>query len=167
MDHFLCGLGGGIPDTFMCTWKLTYYKDDREVPDNWLATYTFEKQNCTLTFEGCMNSCRQQAPEYIGREGRLVFNGIGQDAVTFSVWDDKPAYPFQGNVIEPVERFDPAKAPQWPTHMQDFLHCVRTGERPKCNVDEAFIEVVTLLMSVESYKLKREVRWDAAAEKIV
>jgi hypothetical protein len=51
--------------------------------------------------------------------------------------------------------------------MQDFLQCVRTGERPKCNIDEAFIEVVTLLMSVESYKQKREVRWDVAEERIV
>ncbi|MCC6489309.1 MAG: Gfo/Idh/MocA family oxidoreductase [Candidatus Hydrogenedentes bacterium] len=167
MDHVQCVLGWGIPDTCACTGQLTYYKDDREIPDNWLAAYTFEKQNCTVTFEGCMNSNRQQAPEYIGKSGRLTFNGIGQDAVTYGIWDDKPAYPFQGNVLEPVERFDPSKTPQWPTHMQDFLRCVRTGERPKCNIDEAFIEVVTLLMSVESYKQKREVRWDAAAERIV
>ena len=43
----------------------------------------------------------------------------------------------------------------------------RTGERPKCNEDEAFIEVVTLLMSVASYHEKRQVRWDPAAEVIV
>lgn len=51
--------------------------------------------------------------------------------------------------------------------MQDFLRCVRTGERPKCNEDEAFIEAVTYLMSVESYHKKREVRWDSQTEAIV
>jgi predicted dehydrogenase len=91
MDHVQCVLGWGIPDSCVCAGQLTYYKDDREIPDNWLATYTFENQNCTVTFEGCMNSFRQQAPEYIGREGRLVFNGIGQDAATYSIWDDRPA----------------------------------------------------------------------------
>jgi len=34
-------------------------------------------------------------------------------------------------------------------------------------VDEAFIETATYLMSVESYKQKRRVRWDAAKEQIV
>ncbi len=51
--------------------------------------------------------------------------------------------------------------------MQDFLRCVRTGERPKCNEDEAFIEAVAYLMSVQSYHGKREVRWDPEAEAIV
>ncbi len=167
MDHVQCVLGWGIPDTCRCTGQLTYYKDDRDVPDNWLAAYTFEKQNCTVTFEGCMNSNRCQAPEYIGKDGRLVFDGIGQDAANYNIFDDKPAYPFKGGTTEPVESFDPSKAPHWPTHMQDFLQCVRTGGRPKCNEDEAFIEAATLLMSVESYRQKREVRWDPVGERIV
>ena len=44
---------------------------------------------------------------------------------------------------------------------------MRTGGRPKCNIDEAFIEIATALMSVESYRKKREVRWDAKSETIV
>ena len=42
-----------------------------------------------------------------------------------------------------------------------------TGGRPKRNTEEAFIEMATALMSVESYRLKREVRWDAKREAIV
>ena len=70
-------------------------------------------------------------------------------------------------MTEPAEVYDASKAPEWPTHMQDFLRCVRTGERPKCNVDEAFVEVVTYLMSVASYHKQRQVRWDSEAEEIV
>ena len=51
--------------------------------------------------------------------------------------------------------------------MNNFFNCVRTGERCWCNEDEAFIEVVTLLMSVQSYHAKRQVRWDPVAEQIV
>lgn len=167
MDHVQTVLGWGIPDSCMCTGQLTYYKDDREIPDNWLANYTFGAHDCTVMFEGCMNSSRAQTPEYIGKEGRIVFNGIGQDANDFVIYDDRPALQIRGGNPEPVGGFDPSTAPEWPSHMQDFLRCVRTGERPKCNEDEAFIEAVTYLMSVESYHKRREVRWDSQAEAIV
>ena len=55
---------------------------------------------------------------------------------------------------------------KWPNHMDDFLQCVRTGGRPKCHIDEAFIEIATALMSVESYRRRREVRWDPGKEEI-
>lgn len=167
MDHVQTVLGWGIPDSCMCAGFNAYYDDDRETPDTWMASYVFEKKNCSLTFEGCMNSAREQAPEYIGKTGRIFFNGIGQDANRFYVYGDSPAFPHMGKEVKPTYTYDPADGPAWPTHMEDFLRCTRTGERPKCNIDEAFIEVVTLLMSVESYHQKRQVRWDPVAEKIV
>lgn len=167
LDHVQSVLGWGIPDTCMCAGQLTHYKDDRDIPDTWLATYQFEKRDCSVMFEGCMNSNRQQTPEYIGKDGRLVFDSIGQDASNYTIFTDRPAYPFRGSIAQPDDRFDADKAPQWPTHMQDFLRCVRTGERPKCNVDEAFAEAVTYLMSVESYHQRRQVRWDADNEAII
>ena len=68
---------------------------------------------------------------------------------------------------EPVFSFDPAKAPRRPNHMEDFLQCVRTRERPQCHEDEAFIETVTYMMSVEAYRRRRQVRWDPEREEIV
>jgi hypothetical protein len=50
--------------------------------------------------------------------------------------------------------------------MMDFFQCVRSRGTPKCPVDEAFIETATYLMSVESYKQKRLVRWDKVKEAI-
>ncbi len=168
LDHVQTVLGWGIPDTCICTGLNTYYHDDREVPDTWAAAYKFEKRNCLLTFEGSMNSKREQPPEYIGREGRLIFNSIGQSANRFWIYPDGPAFPhMQRKPIEPTYVYDLAKAPRWPSHMDDFLQCVRTGGAPKCNIDEAFIEIATVLMSTESYRLKREVRWDPRREEIV
>ncbi len=51
--------------------------------------------------------------------------------------------------------------------MEDFLQCVRTRKRTQCNEDEAFIEVATLLMSIQAYQQKRQVRWDKKKEEIV
>ena len=69
--------------------------------------------------------------------------------------------------MKPRNEFDPKSAPRWSNHMDDFLTCVRTGETPRCDIDEAFIEAVTFLMSVESYKQQRLVRWDAEQERVV
>jgi hypothetical protein len=63
--------------------------------------------------------------------------------------------------------FVPGKEHRRPDHMQDFINCVRTREQPRCNEDEAFIETAVLMMSMESYRQKRMVRWDADKEEIV
>ena len=167
LDHVQTVLGWGIPDTCVCTGLNAYYDDDRQVPDTWLAAYRFEQHACSLTFEGCMNSKREQPPEYIGRDGRIIFNGIGQAANRFWVYPDGPAFPHTGRMPEATYEYVSAKGPKWPDHMGDFLACVRTGGRPKCNIDEAFIEVASFLMSTEAYHLKREVRWDPKNEEIV
>ncbi len=168
LDQVQCTLGWGIPDTCMCSGHNAYYQDDREVPDTWLANYTFAKHNCSLMFEGCMNSSRQQPPEYVGKNGRIIFNAIGQDASQFHIYDDGPAYPHMHNEpLKPRYSYDPATGPRWPNHLENFLECVRTGDKPRCHIDEAFIEVVSYLMSVISYHEKRLVRWDAENERIV
>jgi predicted dehydrogenase len=166
LDHVQTVLGWGIPDTCISTGLNTYYHDDREVPDTWAAAYKFEKRNCLLTFEGSMNSKREQPPEYIGRDGRLIFNSIGQSANRFWIYPDGPAFPhMQRKPLEPTYVYDLAKAPKWPSHMDDFLAVRAHRRHPKCNIDEAFIEIATVLMSTESYRLKREVRWDRNARR--
>jgi hypothetical protein len=53
------------------------------------------------------------------------------------------------------------------SHMQDFVDCIRSRERPRCHVDRAFEEAVALLMSLESYRRDAKVRWDPVKEEIV
>ena len=144
-----------------------FWKDDREVPDTWIATYQFEKQGCTTVFEGIQNSSRKQTPEFCGRDARMVFNSIGQDASRFEIYKDGPAWTMGGGRRSRSIGMSPSKADRRPNHMENFLQCVRTGEKPRCNEDEAFIETATLLMSVESYRKKRQVRWDPGKEEIV
>ena len=79
----------------------------------------------------------------------------------------RPAGAIGGRPPEPVYRYVAGKKDRWPNHMEDFLQCVRTGARPRCNEDEAFIDTVTFLMSVESFRRKRQVRWDRKLEEIV
>jgi predicted dehydrogenase len=168
MDFVQTVLRYGVPDTCVTTGHNAYWHDDREVPDTWTSTYVFEKQNCTVTFEGCMNSRRVQTPEFVGREGRMIFNEIGQDASMFEIYADEPAHRIARHPQpQPTFFFAPKREHQRPSHMENFLECVRTRERPWCNEDEAFVEAVVITMSVESYHQKRQVRWDPLSEEIV
>jgi len=167
LDHVQQALGWGIPDTCVCAGLNAFWDDDRETPDTWLATYQFGQHKCSLHFEGIQNSLRQQPPEYLGRDGRLIFNAIGHNATSFAIYPDGSAWGNPAKPPQPKFQFDAKSAPPRPSHYQDFINCVRTRQKPQCHADEAFVEVVTYLMSVEAYRRGRQVRWDAKAEEIV
>jgi len=53
-------------------------------------------------------------------------------------------------------------------HMQNFIDCVRDPAKPtNCPFDIGFRVSIACRMAVESYRLGRTVRWDAAKEEIV
>jgi hypothetical protein len=53
------------------------------------------------------------------------------------------------------------------SHWQNLIDSVRSRQRPRCHEDRAFEEAATIVMSVESYRRERRVRWDSAREEIV
>ncbi len=168
LDNVQAVLRYGIPDSCTTQGHNAFWHDDREVPDTWLSAFVFEERNCCVTFEGSMNTRRQQTPEYIGRDGRLIFNTIGQNASQFEIFGDEPAYRIsRRRQLESEYFFAPTREHRKPDHITDFLQCVRTREKPQCDEDEAFIETAVLMMSHESHRLKRQVRWDAENEEIV
>ncbi len=168
LDHVQSVLRHGIPDTCVTHAHNAFWKDDRETPDTWISSYVFEKKDCIVTFEGCMNSRRSQSPEYIGRNGRVIFNSIGQNASQFEVYGDEAAHkPAVYPQPEPSFFFTAGKEHRRPDHFHDFLNCVRTREKPRCDEDEAFIETAVIAMSMESFRRKALVRWDPVKEEIV
>ena len=123
LDQVQCTLGWGIPDTCMCIGHNAYYHDDREVPDTWLANYTFEKHNCSLMFEGCMNSGRQQPPEYVGKKGALSSTpSASPPHNSTSTTTARPIPTCAASRWSLAYSYDPDTGPRWPDHMEDFLH---------------------------------------------
>lgn len=154
-------LGHGIPDTCCCAGLNALLKDDREVPDTWVATYQFEKPGRTITFTGSMDSNVGQPVEICGKDATLRFDGIAHDVTRFTIRQEGR----QNRPDVPAE-YERGKTPGQPNHMVDFFNCVRSRGTPKCPVDEAFIETATYLMSVESYQQRRQVHWDSVKEEI-
>lgn len=153
--------GYGVPDTCMCTGLNAILKDDRDIPDTWNAIYQFEQNGCTVTFDASMNTTTKQSVEVCGKDARLRFDAIAHDATAFEITRES------FSKAKMSDGFKPEKTPLQPSHMADWVNCIRTRGKPKCNVDEAFIETATFCMSVESYKQKRMVRWDPLNEEIV
>jgi len=162
MDFVQYLLGHGIPDNCSCSGLLALLRDDREVPDTWVATYQFEKLGRTVTFEGSMNTNDSQPVTICGRDATLRFDAIAHDVSTFEIipagHNRKADWP---------KGYERGKTPPQPNHIVDWLNCVRTRGTPKCPADEAFVETATFLMSLKSQQEHRMVRWDAAREEIV
>jgi len=162
MDFVQYLLGHGIPEACACAGQIALLRDDREVPDTWITTYQFEKLGRTITFEGSMNATDNQPVTICGRDATLRFNDIAHDVTTFDVI---PA-PHNQNAALPKE-YQRGQTPGQPSHMVDWLNCVRTRGTPKCSTGEAFIETATFLMSLKAQQERRVVRWDAARQEII
>ena len=57
--------------------------------------------------------------------------------------------------------------PSGSDHIKNFIDCIRSRETPRCGMQRAWEEAVTIAMSVESYRGEKKVRWDAVKEEIV
>jgi predicted dehydrogenase len=161
MDFVQYLLGHGIPDTCLCSGLIALLRDDREVPDTWIATYQFEKLGRTVTFEGSMNTTDSQPVTICGRDATLRFDDIAHNVNTFDIT------PADHNKAALPKGYERGKTPQQPNHMVDWVNCIRTRGTPKCSTDEAFIETATFLMSLKAQQERRMVRWDAAREETV
>jgi predicted dehydrogenase len=162
MDFVQYLLGHGIPDNCVCSGQIALLRDDREVPDTWVATYQFEKLGRTVVFEGSMNTTDNQPVTICGRDATLRFDDIAHNVNTFDII--LAGHNQRKDLPKGYER---GKTPPQPNHMIDWLNCVRTRNTPKCSTDEAFVETATFLMSLKAQQERRLVRWDAAREEIV
>jgi len=52
-------------------------------------------------------------------------------------------------------------------HISEWLHGIRTGEQPSCNIDRGFEEAITAHMATKAYRENRMVFWDKEKEQIV
>ncbi len=144
-----------------------YAFPDREVPDTFHVLAEFAKGHSLVLSSSMANS--QHIPGLIrGKEASLVMVEHGRfegraDHIT--------VIPERHASDEYKKKFgtDPIKIPiveteRW-KHMQNFLDCVRSREKPTLDVDTAMHAQVTISMSVQAYREGRVLYWDEKAQK--
>jgi len=173
----------GIAKTCVASGGIYYWDDDREAPDVWNVIYEYPDKNLAITY-----SCEFQNSHYgselqlfgknatlEGGRGLRVFlepygernremlkklmeqqKGEKAEALRRGRGETIPIYTYTG---EPGLYFT--------SHMQNFINCVRSREKPRCHIDAAFEEAVTAIMSVIAYKEKRQVTWDPVRQEVV
>lgn len=163
----------GIPEACVCSGSNNLLKDGREAPDTWNTVYEYPSKDMTLVWNSTFNS-EAEAP------GPFDIDIRGKDAVMkvshtgFDVYPEPTSNKYREQLDklemqsgEPFISFDPDKTPEQPSHVNDFFNCMRSRKKPKCNEDEAFVEAITAIMSVEAYFQERKVYWDANRQEIV
>ena len=127
LDSVQSVLGYGIPDTCVCIGHNNLLHDGRETPDTWSVIYQYEKQGCTVTFQGSANSGQfVQPPEFRGKEALLRFDDIGHNISKFEVYAEASSKKY-GQQIDSGRikigksflRYNPRKTPPQPDHFQD------------------------------------------------
>ena len=173
-------VGMGIPESVQTQGGLYFWKQDREVPDQWHVMFEYPKQELNVTFACTFHNRHHGTNTYFfGRDATLEVH-TDWCRVFGSEW--KPDY---GKKIAAARKAAetlgmlPSDVPIAPdysmkkgeveitSHMRDFIDCIRSGQTPRCGIDRAWEEAVTVVMSVEAYFKQRRVKWDPAAEQIV
>jgi predicted dehydrogenase len=184
MSHVWDGInmviGMGIPETAQTQGGLYFWKDGRDVPDMWHVLFDYPSKELAITF-GCSFHNRHvgEVSQILGREKTLEVSPVfcrtygaewkpehkerlakarklaEQTGIQFQDFPVPADYSFKKGELEVTN------------HLQDFLDCIRTGQRPRCDVDRAFEEAAAVMMSVEAYRRERKVRWDPVKEEVV
>ncbi len=173
-------LGMGIPEAVQTMGGLYFWKQDREVPDQWHTMFEYPKKDLNVTFACNFQNKHQGTNTYIfGRDATIevetawcrLFDAEWKpeynQKLTKARAEAKAAGRPPGDaVVQPDYSMKPGEL-EVTNHMRDFIDCIRSGQTPRCGLDRAFEEAVTVIMSVQSYFKERRVKWDPVNEEIV
>ena len=158
----ICWGEAQFPSKVMASGGIYAFKD-REVPDTFNLLAEFEKGHSLVLSSSMANS--QHIPGLIrGREGSLIMVEHGRfegHAPHITVVPEKKAAgeAYKAKFGEEPIRIPIEEKPRW-AHMQNFLDCVRTREKPILDVETGFRAQVTISMAVQSYREGRVLYWD-------
>ncbi len=158
-----------FPVKVMATGGIYEFKDEREVPDTFHMMAEYAKGHSLVLSSSMANS--RHIPGLIrGHEGtiEMVSHGQFEGMVTHitvtpevrgnkAIGGEKYESKFGLKPIQiPIEQKDPMQL-----HVEDFLSCMRTRQKPHLDVETGARAVVAINLSVESYRTGKTIYWDA------
>jgi predicted dehydrogenase len=143
-----------IPDVVNMSGGTYLWKDGREIPDTMNVTLEQPEQMLITWDSGFGNNQLGVSEDALGTDGTIL---RGQTVRYVPQKVNRP------DGLEALGRS--ATAPG--AHMQNFFDCIRSGREPNCPFDLGYRVSIACAMALESYRLRRAVRWDSAREEIV
>jgi predicted dehydrogenase len=175
-------VGMGIPQAVQTMGGLYFWKKDRDVPDQWHVLYEYPKQELNVTFACSFHNKHHGTNTFIlGRdasievaerhcrlysaEWRPEFKARIDAAIqkTQQLGLDQALAP---SLVEPDYTWKRGENPMT-DHQRNWIDSLRGLDKPRCGMQRAWEEAVTIVMSVEAYFKERKVKWDPVNEAIV
>lgn len=157
LDYALFGMNQYVPQSVMATGgKYAYPDDAMETPDTLMAMYDFGDFGLlwdhTIGIYGA-NYGRGHGVAFIGEYGTLVVDRSG-----WEVLPETQSVSAKKDFVKPP--FHKSTGKGLDLHVQNFLECMKTREKPACDIETgAHIARIAHLGNI-SFRLGRKVFWD-------
>ncbi|HMG34868.1 MAG TPA: Gfo/Idh/MocA family oxidoreductase [Blastocatellia bacterium] len=163
----ICWGEAQFPHRVVGTGGTYIFKDEREVPDTFMLAADYASGHSVVLSSTMANETH--IPGLIrGHEGTIVMvpDGRFEGKVDFITVTPariaKAKFEEKFGAAELKLNCEPRE-----DHMQNFLRCVRTREKPILDALTAYKAMTTIGMSVQSYREGRVLYWDEHRQKVV
>ncbi|MEW6208835.1 MAG: Gfo/Idh/MocA family oxidoreductase [Acidobacteriota bacterium] len=143
------------------------FKDGREVPDTFTLTADFARGHTVVLTSSMANDTH--IPGLIrGSHGTIVIVSHGRFEGTVNEITITPQRIYRKEFEEKYQSTEVAiKCEPRPSHMENFLRCVRTREKPVLDALTAYKAQAVISMAVQSYREGRVLFFDDRRQKVV
>ena len=186
----------GIPQSAVSSGGIYYFKDGRTVPDVLHTVFEYPSKDLTLMYSATLASNRKRGRVIMGHDGTMelsstmtvyadrgstrykekIDNGIIDPELP--IFSYTPGLKNVDAITSPTEQYFAGRGLMYTyrggrrvdttyLHIREWLNCIRSGEKPSCNIDRAFEEAMTAHMGTLAYKENRRVFWDSDNERII
>jgi predicted dehydrogenase len=179
----------GIPASATSSGGVYFFKDGRTVPDVLQTTFEWPDRDLTMLYSATLASSRNRGKVFMGHDASMEVSDIlsiiaDRNSEKYAekikqgvIPTDKPFFtyvPGQSKVDAVTsatelyfaqrgllytyvngKRYDTTHL-----HMREWLECIRQGQTPSCNIDQAFQEAMTAHMGTRAYLEGRTMYWD-------
>ena len=189
-------MGLGIPDSANASGGIYFYKDGREVPDVFNASFEYKNQELTLLYNGTLANGVTRGTMIMGHDASLE---LGQ---SLTIWADSQSSKYRSRIetgiidpASPLVRFRPQefeadaitsatskyfadrglmytylggkRVDTTNLHLAEWLHAINTAGETSCGIEQGFQEAITAHMATTAFRSGRQVYWDTEKQKII
>jgi hypothetical protein len=147
--------------------KYGYPTDAMETPDTQQVIWEFPQ--FSMLWEHALGvgrgpNAREHGVEFHGNNGVLVIDRAGWEVYPETDAIDRPMREYK---MPGIPRQNAGEQDYHLLHVQDFLNCMRSRERPRSDVEIGHNSMIACHLGNIAYRLGRHVKWDVEGEKMI
>jgi predicted dehydrogenase len=147
--------------------KYGYPSDAMETPDTQQVIWEFPQ--FSMIWEHALGvgrgpNAREHGVEFHGNDGVLVVDRDGWEVYPETDAIDRPMRQYR---MPGIPRQDAGNQDYHLLHVQDFLNCMRSRERPRSDVEIGHNSMIACHLGNIAFRLGRHVKWDVEGEKMM